>query len=128
MSVPAPAPSPERLYDVLINDLACAAAIGVYEHEYGRLQPLRISLRISAIEPAGGFVSDAYAEVISYDKVAAAVRALCQKEHVGLIETLAERIAALCLGNPLTRRVMVRIEKIEAVAGAIVGIEIVRPK
>ena len=47
------------------------------------------------------------------------------QEHISLVETLAERIAALILVHPRVSCVTVRAEKLEAGPGG-VGVQIVR--
>jgi dihydroneopterin aldolase len=65
--------------------------------------------------------------VLDYGAVVEAVTRLVQKEHVHLIETLAERIAGQCLSDGRVKRARVRIEKPDVLpAVRSVGIEIER--
>jgi len=49
------------------------------------------------------------------------------REHIALIETLAERVAALVLANERVIRVTVRAEKLDVGPGG-VGVEITRKR
>lgn len=124
-TVRAGGPSGPPLRRVLVRGLELPAHVGVYRHEEGRHQRIRVdlSLGVPDLPPA----ADRLSEVVDYDPAIAAVRALVAEGHVRLIETLAERIAAACLADPRVHEVTVRIEKLDAHADAeAVGIEIER--
>ena len=71
--------------------------------------------------------SDRLADVLDYGKVVDGISRLVQSEHVNLIETLAERIAASCLADRRVESVRVRIEKPDILPSCkSVGIEIER--
>ena len=54
-------------------------------------------------------------------------RAIVERGHINLVETLAEKIAVLCLANGRVRSVRVRVEKLDIVPDAqSVGVEIER--
>lgn len=111
---------------VFIRDLAIDAEIGVHRHEKGRRQPVRINLDLTVSE-GGVPLGDRLDRVVDYERVASGVRALIAEGHVKLVETLAERIAALCLRDTRVLAVRVRIEKLQAIADAAsVGVEIER--
>ena len=72
--------------------------------------------------------ADRLETVLSYEDVANAIRAIVAEGHVHLIETLAERVAAVCLSDSRVSKVLVRIEKPDIFADiATVEIEIERP-
>ena len=72
-------------------------------------------------------LSDRLADVVCYDAITQDVRRLVAARHVNLIETLAERIAALCLERPQVRSARVRVEKLDVYPDAAsVGVEIER--
>ncbi|MGH7554415.1 MAG: dihydroneopterin aldolase, partial [Longimicrobiales bacterium] len=74
-------------------------------------------------------VSDRLSDVLDYSKVVDDLARLIQREHVNLVETLAERIAAQCLSDGRVERVRVRIEKPEVLPSCrSVGIEIERSR
>lgn len=111
---------------ILIRDLVLAFRIGIYEEEKRAAQRVRLNLEIE-VEPRGGPPADDIEEVVSYEQVVAGIKALAEGAHINLVETLAERVAGICLADPRTKRARVRIEKldVEAAAGA-VGVEIER--
>lgn len=111
-------------YRVFVRDLRVQCEIGVYEHERGRLQPLRISVDLDVEERP---LQDQLRLVFNYEKVVEAVRAAVATGHTGLLETLAERIAAPCLEDRRVRIARVRIEKLDVFPDAdCAGIEITR--
>jgi (5-formylfuran-3-yl)methyl phosphate synthase len=64
-------------------------------------------------------------DVVSYDLITDSIRMIIAQEHIALVETLAERIAALILLHPRVSSVTVRAEKHVAGPGG-VGVQIVR--
>ena len=110
---------------VFIRDMVLQASIGVHLHEHGRRQRVRINLDLAVIDDGPG--PDQLARVVDYEAVAARVRGVVDAGHVRLAETLAERIAEVCLLDARVRKVRVRIEKLDVFADAeSAGIEIER--
>ena len=66
-------------------------------------------------------------DVISYDLVTDGISLILAEGHIGLVETLAERVAAMALAHPRVTRVIVRVEKLDIGPGS-VGVEIVRER
>ena len=64
--------------------------------------------------PAAG--SDDLSKTVDYGALANRLVRLAEDPPVRLIETLAERIAALCLGDPRIRRARIQIEKLDVYA------------
>ncbi len=124
-----PLPQPEgapRTRHVFVRDLVLACLIGVHRHEQDGRQRVRINLDLDVIE-SDGPIQDRLANVTCYEALVADVRTLVADGHVNLVETLAERIAAVCLGNEDVRAVKVRVEKLDVFADAAsVGVEIER--
>ena len=86
----------------------------------------RINLDL-AVQEGDTPLDDKLANVVRYDAIVTAVRRLVAKGHVNLVETLAERIAALCLDIAAVRTVRVRVEKLDVYPDAeSVGVEIER--
>jgi dihydroneopterin aldolase len=109
---------------VVIRDLELTAKIGVYTHERQDSQPIRINL---AMTVGHAPVEDRLDDTVSYDAIVEGVKALLAEGHINLVETLAERIADLCLEQDLVEKVHVRVEKLHAVAEAAgVGAEIIK--
>jgi len=124
----APDESRETRRTVFIRGLALEALIGAYDHEYDRPQPIIIDLSLDVLVPDRPTI-DSLDEIVCYNRMAEGVRAIVAAGHIRLVETLAERIALMALGNPLVRAATVRIEKSAAVDGAAgAGVEIRREK
>ncbi|WP_345337020.1 dihydroneopterin aldolase [Ferrimonas pelagia] len=111
---------------VFIEGLECQAVIGVFEWEKQIRQRLLIDLVIQwDNRPAAA--ADDYAHALCYDTVSKAVTALVEQQPHELVETVAEKIAALILERFGAPGVQVRVAKPGAVANAsTVGVRIER--
>jgi len=115
-----------RLRHVFIHDLVLEASIGVLAEEKQFRQPVRINLDLAVCDPVDDLRDD-LANVVCYEQMAHRIRAIVEAGHLHLVETLAEKIAAASLENPRVRRVRVRVEKPNAIAGAAsAGVEVER--
>lgn len=83
---------------IVIRDLRVEALIGIHRRERHVAQTLSIDLEIGLPSEAV-FASDKVADTIDYEQVALRIRALAGSQHFRLVETLAERIANLLLGD-----------------------------
>jgi dihydroneopterin aldolase len=111
---------------VFVRDLLLDAHIGVYAHEHGRTQPIRVNVDLTVSEAAHG---DELAKVVNYKTVVDNIKALVDSGHLNLVETLAEHIAAQCLEDERVTVARIRIEKLAAIPNAeSVGVEIERAK
>ncbi|HEX7776906.1 MAG TPA: dihydroneopterin aldolase [Parvibaculum sp.] len=111
---------------VFVRDLLLDAHIGVYAHEQGRTQPIRVNVDLTVSEAAHG---DDLARVVNYKTVVDNIKALVDSGHLNLVETLAEHIAAQCLEDERVTVARIRIEKLAAIPNAeSVGVEIERAK
>jgi dihydroneopterin aldolase len=116
----------EGIRRVFVRDLVLDCLIGVHRHERDGTQRVRINLDLSVRETPAP-IDDRLANVLCYEDLIGRVRRLAAAGHVNLVETLAERVAALCLEAPDVASVAVRVEKLDVFADAAsVGIEIVR--
>lgn len=118
---------PVRPDRVLIKDLVLQARIGIHPHERA---PQRVRLNIE-VEVRRDVLpgADQIAEVISYEDLIAGIRALIAEGHINLVETLAARIAEICLADPRALRARVRVEKLDVEPDAeAVGVEIERAR
>lgn len=119
----APADLPVR--KVLIGDLVLKAEIGVFRREKGKRQRVRFNIELGVVDRPPR--QDRRAEIVCYDRIVTGLRALVAEGHVNLVETLAERAAALCLAVPSALYVRVRVEKLDIYKdAAAVGVEIER--
>lgn len=114
-------------YRILIRDLVLAASIGAYAHEHHAKQRVRINVTLEALVDAT-LPEDALKRVISYDRIIIRIRALLDGIHFNLVETLAERVAAIALEDPRALRATVRVEKLDVFPDTVVGIEIERSR
>lgn len=125
-TAPAIADAGRGMRHVFLRDLMLDAAVGVWAHEKGRTQRVRVNLDLAVAEPGGPF-PDRLDAVVCYDRLTRAVRDIVASGHVQLIETLAERIAEAALQDRRVASVRVRVEKLDIYPDAAsVGIEIER--
>ncbi|WP_374633097.1 dihydroneopterin aldolase [Ferrovibrio sp.] len=122
---------PESFRRIFVRELRLPARIGVYAEEKLRPQDVIIDLELWVRETPqaaiGGNGPLDYADVVCYDGLVQRTKALLAEGHIDLVETMAERLAALCLEDSRVRRVRVCVEKPAAIpeaAGA--GVEIER--
>ena len=113
---------------VFVRDLVLDCSIGIHPHEREALQRIRVNLDLAVREgDANDQLDDELANVVCYEGLTKGVRALVSREHVNLVETLAEDVAAMCLGDTRVRSARVRIEKLDILEDAeSVGVEIER--
>jgi len=110
---------------VFVRDLVLAWEIGVFSDEHGRKQRVRINVDLEV--PEEGAHHDQLANIVSYSDIVDRIHALAAVGRVNLVETLAERIAALCLDDARVRSVRIRVEKLDVYPdAAAVGVEIER--
>ena len=113
---------------VFVRDLEIVASIGVFEREKRYQQRVKISVDLDVEDGYDG-KSDRLEHVLDYDIIVDGISVIVQREHLHLIETLAERIAAFCLSDARVRLARVRVEKPDALpAVRAVGIEIERKR
>jgi dihydroneopterin aldolase len=87
-------------------------SIGVYAHEEERRQRVRISVEMEVDLPAGG-IGDDIDRVPSYEGLVQGLQALAEKEHVRLIETVAEHVLDLAMAHPMVLRAVAEVEKLD---------------
>ena len=96
---------------VFVRNMVVLAAIGVYPHEEGGAQRVRVNVDLAVVDEADG--GDRLSRVVDYGLVVETIRALVAAGHVKLVETLGERIAAACLVDKRVLRARVRVEKLD---------------
>jgi dihydroneopterin aldolase len=115
-----------KLYRILVRDLVLKCLIGIHAHELLAPQRVRVNVEMAVFEQAGP-LSDDIANVVSYEDVIEGIKRMLAEGHINLVETLAEKIADLCLGDARVASVRIRVEKLDVYAeAASVGIEIER--
>lgn len=111
---------------VFVRDLVLPCSIGVHHHEKGGPQRVRVNLDL-AVREGNADLGDEIGNVVCYETIVAGVRAIAASGHVNLVETLAERIAHMCLSDGRIRVARVRVEKLDVFPDATsVGVEIER--
>jgi len=111
---------------MFVRDLVLPCLIGIHRHERDGRQRVRINVDLDVVERKGG-PEDRVANVVNYHAVVTRIRELVAAGHVNLVETLAERIAALCLADRRVVAAEVRVEKLDVYADAAsVGVAIRR--
>jgi dihydroneopterin aldolase len=113
---------------VFVRDLVLDCSIGIHQHEREALQRIRVNLDLAVREgDTNGELDDVLVNVVCYEDLTKGLRALVSREHVNLVETLAEDVAAMCLGDTRVGSARVRIEKLDILEDAeSVGVEIER--
>jgi 7,8-dihydroneopterin aldolase/epimerase/oxygenase len=111
---------------VFVRDLELTCIIGVHAHEKRGAQRIRINLDVGAYEGESPH-ADQLDNVLCYEDLLVRIRAIVADGSINLIETLAERVAEICLQHPLAHSARVRIEKLDVFKDAAsVGVEIER--
>ena len=115
-----------RVRHVFVRDLVLMALIGIHDFEQDDPQRLRVNLDLAVREGDGG-LEDSIGNVVCYETLVNGVQEIINVGHVGLVETMAETIADMCLEDKRVRSVRVRVEKLDIIAAAgSVGVEIER--
>lgn len=123
---PRIADAEQGLRHVFVRDMVITCLIGIYDHEHTNPQRVRINVDLGVSERQS-VTGDTLSEVVCYEQITNRVRAMAQDGHVNLVETLVERIAAICLQDPRVRTARVRVEKLDVISDvAAVGVEIER--
>ena len=111
---------------IVIRDLRVEALVGIHRRERHVLQTVSIDLEIG-VPGTTVFTSDKVADTIDYEQVALKIRALAASGHFRLVETLADRIAAVLVNEFRAPWVKVSVAKVGILAYAkYVGVTIER--
>lgn len=94
-----------------IRDLSIRCIIGIFPEERVTLQEVVLNLRLGTDAVAAAARSDAIGDTIDYKALKQRVIALVESSSFNLIETLADRVAALCLEDSRTGEVQVTVDK-----------------
>ena len=113
---------------VFIEGLEIEALIGIYDWERRIRQPLRFDVEM-AFDNRKPAATDAIEDTLDYKAVSKRLIAFVGQSDFGLVETLAERCAALILEEFNVRHVRIKLGKPGAVRGATaVGVIIERSR
>ena len=110
---------------IFVHDFVLPVRIGAYAHE--REKPQRVRFNVDIDLKRLDHVPEDMRDVLSYDVVTDGIGLVVADEHIALVESLAERVAALVLAHQRVTRVVVRVEKLDIRPGS-VGVEITRER
>ena len=110
---------------VLVHDFEIPVQVGAYENERSSAQ--RVRFNVDAEVARAAKPAQDMRDVLSYDIITDGIRLIAAQGHIPLLETLAERIAALVLDHSQVQRVTVKVEKVQTGSGR-VGVEITRQR
>ncbi len=113
---------------IVFEDIGLDLRIGAYASERHGPQRVVVSAELLVV-PAVPLGADDLAEVVDYDAIHRDIVALAAAPHVDLQETLAERVAALCLKPRDVAAVEVHVRKVDVYPDCrSVGIRILRTR
>ena len=111
---------------IVIRDLRVETLIGIHRRERHAPQTVSIDLEIG-VPGRAVFASDKVADTIDYEQVALRIKALALSQHFRLVETFADRIAALLMEDFSAPWVKVSAAKVGILPNAkFVGVTIER--
>jgi dihydroneopterin aldolase/D-erythro-7,8-dihydroneopterin triphosphate epimerase len=111
---------------IYIRDLALRCIIGIYPEERREKQDVIINV-IMTCDHSNAAAKDDIQYAVDYKGIKKRILALVESSQFNLIETLADRIARLCLENPGVKSATVTVDKPNALRFArSVAVEITR--
>ena len=111
---------------IVIKDLLLRCIIGINEEERREKQDVLINIEMS-LTFSEASKKDDITKTVDYKKINKKIIATVENSKFFLVETLAEKIAQICLDNVKIRKVKVSVEKPGALRFArSVGVEITR--
>lgn len=110
---------------IFLSNYVRGVEIGAFTEEHGATQRVRFDVAVEVVRNTA-HINDKVARVVSYDEIVKAIEGLINGPRMDLLETFAERLAGQCLADARARRVHIRIEKLDRLNGAGLGVEITR--
>ncbi len=101
---------------IAIHGLSAHAFHGVYEAERRLGQTFRVDA-VLELDTAPAAADDDLERTVNYAELARALHSVLTGEPVDLLETLAQRLADVCLEDPLVDAVEITVHKPEADLG-----------
>jgi dihydroneopterin aldolase len=99
--------------ELAVSGIECFGHHGVFEFERREGQVFLVDL-VLGIDTAPAAASDDLHDTVDYGSLVASVKAAVEKDPVDLIETLAQRIADVCLLDDRVEWVRVTVHKPDA--------------
>jgi dihydroneopterin aldolase len=110
---------------IFIRDYKLQVSIGIHDFEKKAPQPIVVNVDLWLAPPDKAH-DDRIANVLNYDTVHAAIKALAGSRHFNLQETLVDAILDLCLAQPGVVEARVSTEKTDVYQDCRVGCEATR--
>lgn len=108
---------------ILVRDLTLSCKLGVSERERAKYQRIRINIAVEVATTRP--IHDDPENIVDYRNIVPSVRHLTQTTTPLLLETLADRIADICLEDDRARTCRIRIEKLDRYSDAAgIGVEV----
>jgi dihydroneopterin aldolase len=111
-----PSLPPRRPDRIALTGLSAHARHGVYDWERERGQTFVVDA-VLELDTVPAAADDDLAKTVNYAELAQRLHALLTGEPVDLLETLAQRLADVCLGAPLVDAVEITVHKPDADLG-----------
>ena len=108
-----PRPTPDR---IALRGLQAHAHHGVYAFERERGQTFRVDA-VLELDTVAAAMGDDLDKTVNYAELAQKLYAVLTGEPVNLLETLAQRLANVCLDDPLVDAVEITVHKPQAELG-----------
>lgn len=99
--------------ELVVRGIECHAHHGVFEHERREGQTFVIDVALG-VDSTPAAASDDLRDTVDYGSLVAQVKAAVEKDPVDLIETLAQRIADICLWDARVQWARVTVHKPDA--------------
>lgn len=116
-------------YDLIfLNNFTLQANVGVYKHEKEKTQPIKINV-IAKVRNPKRINDNNLQSVVCYNQISKKIKKIIKSGHTILLEKLAEKIFQECFKNKRIETMKIRLEKPEAIEGAVgAGIEVERSR
>ncbi len=99
--------------ELTVTGIECFGHHGVFEHERREGQPFVIDLTLG-VDTRPAAASDDLQDTVDYGNLVARVKAAVESDPVDLIETLAARVAGVCLDERRVEWARVTVHKPDA--------------
>jgi dihydroneopterin aldolase len=106
----ASAQPPRRPDRIAVRGISAHAHHGVYDWEREQGQTFRVDA-VLELDTAPAAAGDDLGKTVNYAELAQRLHAVLTGEPVALLETLAQQLADVCLGNPLVDAVEITVHK-----------------
>lgn len=108
-----PSGAPARLDELAVSGIECWGHHGVFDFERREGQTFVVDL-VLGVDTAPAAASDDLQDTVDYGSLVATVKDAVEKDPVDLIETLAQRIADVCLLDARVHWCRVTVHKPDA--------------